>query len=87
MNPSQLSDYGADLVVIGALISCIGVTANNIFLNHIFAMQIWVLSNTLLMIWAYGLWKKWWDGGISGFALTVMYAYMLVSGVYGLWLV
>ena len=78
-------NLGADIAVIGSIISGIGVVANNVFLDHILAMQIWVVSNALLLLWSYGLYKNWWNGGISGLALCLMYLLMLVSGVYGLW--
>lgn len=75
---------GTTISAVGAAVSVCGVIANNILLDHIVAMQVWVLSNLLLMVWAYGFYKKWWDGGLSGAALCLMYAFMLVSGVWGL---
>jgi len=75
---------GTILAATGASITTCGVIANNILLDHIIAMQVWVLSNLLLMIWAYGFARKWWDGGLSGAMLCLMYAFMLVSGLWGL---
>ena len=80
----QLSGIGADLAVIGAIISCAGVVANNIWLDHVLAMHIWRFSNLILLVWAYGLYKKWWDGGISGAALVGMYGFYVVTNEYGL---
>ena len=84
MTPEQFSGVGADLAVLGTIVSSCGVVANNLYLNHILAMQIWVISNIILCLWAFGLYRRWWDGGISGAALCLMYAFMLVSGVWGL---
>ena len=76
-------DIGLDLAVLGSVISCIGVLFNNIILNHILAMQIWAFSNPILLVWAYGNWKRWWDGGISGMALFGMYSVFTISNLYG----
>lgn len=84
MNPSDILDYELDLAVIGSIVSCIGVIWNNIFLDHVAAMQIWALSNLILLCWSFGLWKKWWDGGLSGLVLCLMYAFYTVTNVYGL---
>jgi len=85
MNPEQLSGLGADIAVVGTVVSCYGVLQNNVYLNHTFAMQVWVVSNIILGVWAFGLYKRYWDGGFSGAALFGMYAFMLVSGVWGLY--
>jgi len=77
-------DIGLDLVVIGSTISIIGVLANNVFLLHITAMQIWVLSNLIFAAFFYGRWKQWWDGGLADEVMCGMYLVMLVSGVWGL---
>ena len=84
MTSEQFSGIGADLAVLGTIVSSCGVVANNIYLDHILAMQIWVISIIILCLWAFGLYKRWWDGGVSGAALCLMYAFMLVSGVWGL---
>lgn len=78
------SNLGADLAVFGAVISCIGVIANNIQMDHILAMQVWRFSNIILLGWAYGLYRKWWDGGISGAALVGMYGFYVVTNEWGL---
>jgi hypothetical protein len=84
MTPEQFSGIGADLAVLGTIVSCCGVAANNLYLDHTLAMQIWVFSNIILGAWAFGLYKRYWDGGISGAALFLMYGFMLVTGVWGL---
>jgi len=78
-------DLGLDIAVLGSIVSCIGVIWNNIFLNHIAAMQIWAFSNLILLVWSYGLWKKKWDGGLSGLVLCLMYFFYTITNVWGLW--
>ena len=84
MNDITKHNLGFALVIIGTVISCIGVIYNNIFLDHIAAMVIWCASNTLFSIYFYGRWKKWWDGGICDEIMCVLYLVMLVSGIWGL---
>jgi len=84
VQPDSGSLIGPVLAITGSAIATIGVIANNILLDHILAMQIWVVSNVLLLVWAYGYTHKWWNNALSGMALVVMYAVMLVSGVWGL---
>lgn len=80
----ETKDIGLDLVVLGSIISVIGVVYNNIILNHIAAMQIWTVSNLLFVIYFYGRWKNWWDGGVSNAVMCGLYLFMLVSGIWGL---
>ena len=82
----ELKNLGLDLAVIGSGISIAGVLTNNIFLLHREAMIIWCGSNILLMTYFYGHWKGYWDGGVSSATLFVLYAVMLITGLYGLWL-
>ena len=77
-------ELGLDLAVIGSIISCVGVIANNILLDHIMAMEIWMVSNIFLFIWSYGLYRKYWDGGISGAVLCGMYAFYSITNLWGL---
>lgn len=79
-----LSRFGPPIAISGSVIATIGVIVNNVQLDHVTAMRIWVASNLLLMIWAYGFTRKWWSNSLSGMALTSMYAVMLVTGVWGL---
>lgn len=79
-----IKDLGLDLAVLGAIISSAGVFANNILLNHTLAMQIWVPSNAIFVLYFFGRWRDWWDGGISNAVMCAMYVMMLVSGVIGL---
>jgi len=84
INVFQSEDYGLDLAVIGSVISCLGVVANNLMLDHILAMQIWMFSNIFLLAWSFGLWKGWWDGGLSGLVLFLMYGFYSITNAWGL---
>ena len=76
-------NIGLDLAIIGSAISIIGVLLNNVFLMHREAMLVWIASNIILMVYFYGHWKDWWDGGISSEVIFVMYCVMFISGLYG----
>lgn len=80
----NVANIGLDLVVVGSCISCIGVIANNILLNHILAMQIWVISNFIFIVYFYGRGSNWWDGVLSDRVMCLMYVVMFVSGIWGL---
>ena len=76
-------NIGLDLAVIGCAIGIIVVLLNNVFLMHREAMLIWCVSNVILMVYFYGQWMDWWDGGISSEVIFVMYCVMFISGLYG----
>ena len=80
----RTQDLGLDLAVVGSAISIIGVLLNNVFLLHTSAMQVWVISNLIFVIYFYGRRKDYWNGGISDTIMCGMYCVMLVSGLYGL---
>jgi hypothetical protein len=84
MNRESISDLGLDLVVAGTIISAAGVIANNLFLLHILAMQIWTASNFLFALYFYGRSCKWWDGGLCDKIMCLLYTGMLVTGLWGL---
>ncbi len=77
-------NLGLDFAVLGSVISIIGVIYNNLFHAHILAMQIWCISNLILVIYFTGRWRDWWDGGLSDGVMVVMYVVMLISEIYGL---
>jgi hypothetical protein len=79
-----VQDLGLDLVVLGTIISVLGVIANNLLLAHILAMQIWMFSNLIFAVYFYGRWKQWWDGGLSDQIMCGLYLFMLISGLWGL---
>lgn len=82
----HLDAIGTTLAVAGTVISIIGTLVNNVALSHVAAMWAWMLSNPLLLAWAYGTYKKWWNGSISIEALGVMYFVFTVTNFYGLFI-
>ena len=83
-----MTDYlyliGSCLAVMGAMISVIGAIFNNIWHDHSGAMQWWMISNILLLVWAAGLMAGIWNGGLSALALVVMYLIFAVSNYWGM---
>lgn len=91
-------DTGWILAIMGAGFSTVGALINNLFLMHTEAMWFWMISNPLLLVWAYGtlrfdfiyqnrkMYEKqvWWNGGLSASALCCMYAIFALSNFYGL---
>jgi hypothetical protein len=75
---------GTGLAIIGSTISIIGTLYNNLKLDHRTAMKIWAASNPILVVWSIGLAVGWWDGGLPGVALAVMYLVFAVTNFYGL---
>lgn len=74
---------GSYLSIISAIIGIIGSLINTIFFNHNAAILIWMVSNPMLVIWAYGGDRGWWNGsGLSYRALFIMYLVYTMSGVY-----
>jgi hypothetical protein len=47
-------------------------------------MWIWMPSNIILLVWAIGNSIGWWDGGLSGVALAIMYSIFTISNTLGL---
>jgi len=80
----DLKDIGLDIAVLGFLISLAGVIENNLMLDHIAAMLWWVPSNALFFLYFFGRTRGWWDGHIEDGVMCVNYAFMLVSGIWGL---
>jgi hypothetical protein len=77
---------GSTLAVTGSTLSLVGALANNLFLAHALAMQLWMMSNPILAGWAIGQRKGVWNGGLSMDALIVMYLIFTVTNFYGLFL-
>jgi len=75
---------GSLLAIFGTTLSIIGTLFNNISLDHTMAMLVWQVSNPLLLCWAYGSYKKWWNGALSIEALVVLYLTFTVTNAYGL---
>lgn len=80
----NLSLIGPTLAILGSIISIIGALYNNLWHDHHGAMEWWMVSNVLLLVWATGLAAGIWNGGISGMALVVMYLIFAVSNWWGI---
>jgi hypothetical protein len=72
------------IAILASAISIYGVFQNNLLLNHTAAMQTWVVSNTIFVVFFYGQYRGWWNGGLSSAVVCATYAFMLVTGLYGL---
>jgi hypothetical protein len=75
---------GLSLAIVGSVISCIGVVANNILLDHVLAMVIWRASNYIFVVYFFGNWRNWWDGGLSAGVMCVLYAVFAATNEWGL---
>ena len=75
---------GSILVVAATIISIFGVLLNNVFLWHIYAMCVWSFSNLLFVAFFYGQYRGWWNGNLPSAILCGLYAFMWVTGIYGL---
>lgn len=75
---------GSVFALVGSAVSILGALLNNLFLEHKYAMQLWMFSNILLLVWATGFYLGYWNGGLSGFFLMVMYFVFAISNAYGL---
>jgi hypothetical protein len=80
----SIRDLGLDLAMVGFVISFIGVLENNVFLDHLGAMIWWVPSNAIFCVYFFGRTRNWWDGSIGNWLMCLNYAFMLVSGAWGL---
>jgi len=77
-------NIGLDLAVFGTIISVVGCLINNIMLNHVMAMWIWIPSNILFIAYFYGRSRMWWVDGLSARMICINYCVMLISGIIGL---
>jgi hypothetical protein len=75
---------GTICAILGSILSIIGALTNNLYHDHHGAMEWWMYSNTLLLIWCVGNLGGLWDGGLSVGAISVMYLIFTVSNLYGL---
>lgn len=83
-NNCGLAHIGNFVAIAGTLVSIYGSWVNSIDLNHNLAICVWGVSNPLLALWAFGYVKKWWNGGLSGWALVVMYVYYIITNMWAL---
>jgi hypothetical protein len=75
---------GTSICLVGTAVSIVGSWVNSINLDHNLAIYVWAISNPLLMAWAYGFTKRWWNGGVSGMSLVVMYGYYIVTNIWAM---
>jgi hypothetical protein len=75
---------GDILVAIATGTSLAGVVHNNLYLNHVLAMQIWAFSNIVFAAFFYGQYKQWWNGGLPSAILCGFYIFCFITGIYGL---
>lgn len=75
---------GNILVVLATSISIVGVFYNNIYLDHIAAMQVWAVSNIVFVGFFYGQYRGWWNGGLPSAILCGFYIFCFITGMYGL---
>jgi hypothetical protein len=80
----QLKLIGSVLAVSGAALTIIGTLVNSIWLDHIAAMGIWLFSNPIMLAWAIGYDREYWDGGLTGKALITLYLVLTILNAYGL---
>ena len=75
---------GSTLVFVATTVSVVGVLFNNILLLHYLAMFTWCFSNLLFVAFFYGQYRGWWNGSLPSAILCGLYAFMWVTGIYGL---
>jgi hypothetical protein len=74
---------GWALIIAGSALGVCGGIANAISL-HDFAIDIWVVSNALLFVWAVGYVKKYWNTRVSIEVLAVLYAIYEIQNIYAI---
>jgi len=84
LNQHIVASIGQFLVVAGGIITSVACIYNNIFLDHIFAMKIWRISNIPMFCWAVGFWRKWWKDGLAARALVIMYFVFIATNEIGI---
>jgi hypothetical protein len=47
-------------------------------------MVVWLFSNPIMLAWAIGYDRKYWDGGLTGKALISLYLLLTIFNAYGL---
>ena len=81
---TTLHRIGNTISVGGTILSIAGALCNNILLNHLLAMQIWMASNLVLLCYFIGVYFEYWNGKLSTSAIIVMYLLFASSNLYGL---
>jgi hypothetical protein len=75
---------GYILSIFGAVVGILGSLINYLLLDHNTAIIVWMFSNPVLAIWAYGGSKKWWEGGLSHSMLMYMYITYTIAGFFAI---
>ena len=75
---------GTAFAVLGSIMSVIGALTNNLRHDHHRAMEWWMYSNILLLVWCAGNLGGLWNGGISIGAMMCMYLIFTASNAWGL---
>jgi len=84
LSNEQVRNIGTTIAITGCIISGIGVIANNVLLDHILAMQVWRFSNILFVVYFFGNWKRWWEGGLSSGVMCILYVAFALTNEWGL---
>jgi hypothetical protein len=75
---------GSILAISGAFLTIVGTVVNSFWMDHLAAMAIWMFSNPIMLAWAIGYERGYWDGGLTGKALIGLYAGLTVLNGIGL---
>lgn len=75
---------GSGLAIGGSILSITGALVNNLRHDHRKAMEIWMFSNIMLLLWACGYLAGYWNGALSMGAVALMYGAFTVSNAWGL---
>jgi len=53
-------------------------------LDHVLAMVVWRFSNYIFVLYFFGNWRGWWDGGLSAGVMCGLYAVFAFTNEWGL---
>jgi hypothetical protein len=79
-------NIGPVLAISGSVLTLLGTVLNSFLLDHIGAMTVWCFSNPIMLAWAVGYFKGYWDGGLSAKALIGLYAGLTIFNTYGMFI-
>lgn len=71
------------LIILGSGLGIIGGVVNALTYHNL-AIDIWMVSNLLLLCWAIGFIKGWWNKKISVEAIAIMYAVFTICNIYAI---
>lgn len=80
-----LEIIGAELAFTGSFISVSGAYFNNVWHEHLAAMELWRISNGMLAAWGIGFISGWWVDGVSITAIVGMNLFFMTTNEYGLY--